>query len=292
MATYYLLLTTYYLLLTTHYLLLTTYYLLPGKDQSKYGANVAFYLQSRSVGNHISVTDDPWLSCAQLQTCGRGVWTVFEAYLQAACMAEKHVVISSEEFAPPTVDIPLLAGALRLFRTTIVIVHRPYFQWLVSLHSEIMHNRYHHRRQRLHQGQQQDVPALEDFLTTDYIVNGASSSGFHTLAVYQRYRLYFDHVSLHAYSHTVLPEIVCTDMQASATCARLRSGGQIIANANKSALVAEYTPPSCMDSKRKQLLWTLSAGIEVQAQVIMGHTISMSHLTDEWKRTSIRECSS
>jgi hypothetical protein len=47
-----------------------------------------------------------------------------------------------------------------------------------------------------------------------------------------------------------------------------------------------------MDSKRKQLLWTLSAGIEVQAQVIMGHTISMSHLTDEWKRTSIRECSS
>lgn len=238
---------------------------------SKYAANVAFYLQTRSVGNRSQVTSP--------------VWKHFKDYVDATWKAQRHIVVSSEEFARPTVDIPLLAGALRLFRTTIVIVHRPYVEWLVSRHSETMQQRH---------AQKHDVQALEDFLTEATIIDTASSSGVHTLAVYQRYRLHFDRVSVHAYSRAVVPEIICTDMQASATCTWLRSRPQIIANANKSARVSKYTKPSCMDSKRMQLLWTMTVGIEVQAREIMGQNISTSHLKSEMEQifaeSPIREC--
>ena len=234
----------------------------------KYAANVAFYLQSlesRNFSHHSKV------------------WTEFKHYLDAASKDQRHVVVSSEEFDNPSVNIPLLKGALSAFmRTRIVIVYRPYVSWLVSKWSQINFQ------------QPGPAQALEDFLSTDEIIRHASPAGQHSIALYHRYARHFHDVSLRNHSVQVISEIICEEMDAFATCKAIQQQQLTIVNSNKSGSLLANQQRSCMDSTRYQLLWTMSLGIEAEALEIMGQEMTGLHVTAlrlTFESSPIRTCS-
>ena len=236
---------------------------------AKYAANVAFYLtslESRNFSHHSKV------------------WTEFKHYLDAASKDQRHVVVSSEAFDYPSVNIPLLKGALSAFmRTRIIIVYRPYVSWLVSKWSQANFKK------------PWPVQALEDSLSTDAIIRHASPAGQHSIALYHRYARHFHDVSLRNYSDQVISEIICEEMDAFATCKAIQLRQPIVVNSNKSVPLLANQQRSCMDSERYQLLWTMTLGIETEALEMMGQEMTGLHVTAlrlTFESSPIRTCSS
>ena len=87
---------------------------------AKSSANVAFCLSGRSPQG---------INCTL-------VLTDFGKFLDGARQAGRGIVVSSEEFDHPAMDISSLAAALHGFETEVVVLHRPYFDWLRSMYSQ------------------------------------------------------------------------------------------------------------------------------------------------------------
>ena len=85
-------------------------------------------------------------SCANVANCLSGsskyginctlVLTDFGKFLDGAWRAGRSIILSAEKFDDPKMDIPSLAAALRGFETEVVVLHRPYFDWLRSMYSQ------------------------------------------------------------------------------------------------------------------------------------------------------------
>lgn len=57
-------------------------------------------------------------------------------FFDRAHRAQKPLALSSEEFSSPIVNVPLLKSFLAPWRTHVVVIYRPYYDWLASFHNE------------------------------------------------------------------------------------------------------------------------------------------------------------
>ena len=211
-------------------------------------------------------------------------------FLDHARRANRGVILSSEEFDRPDMDMPALATALRGFETTIVVMHRPYFEWLQSYYSE------------LHPSM-----SLEEFASADRIVGAAAGEAgrdqyctsarlynctapLTSVQLYNRYKQQFRSVRMSNLAEGYIRDFVCSIVQANATCSLLESARETHANTEK----GEFASPGCMLARQKELLWTVSVGIEAQAQALIGPGLSLqdlSALRDRFAQAPYRLCS-
>ena len=243
-------------------------------DGPKSGANVANCLSGKPRGA---------TNCTRvLDQLGR--------FLDHARRAKRGVILSSEEFDRPDMDMPALATALRGFETTIVVMHRPYFEWLQSYYSE------------LHPSM-----SLEEFASADRIVGAAAGEAgrdqyctsarlynctapLTSVQLYNRYKQQFRSVRMSNLAEGYIRDFVCSIVQANATCRLLESARETHANTEK----GEFASPGCMLARQKELLWTVSVGIEAQAQALIGPGLSvqdLSALRDRFAQAPYRLCS-
>ena len=243
-------------------------------DGPKSGANVANCLSGKPRGA---------TNCTRvLDQLGR--------FLDHARRAKRGVILSSEEFDRPDMDMPALATALRGFETTIVVMHRPYFEWLQSYYSE------------LHPSM-----SLEEFASADRIVGAAAGEAgwdqyctsarlynctapLTSVQLYNRYKQQFRSVRMSNLAEGYIRDFVCSIVQANATCRLLESARETHANTE----TGEFAYPGCMPARQKELLWTVSVGIEAQAQALIGPGLSvqdLSALRDRFAQAPYRLCS-
>ena len=242
-------------------------------DGPKSGANVANCLSGKPRGA---------TNCTRvLDQLGR--------FLDHARRAKRGVILSSEEFDRPDVDMPALATALRGFETTIVVMHRPYFEWLQSYYSEL-----------------HPSLSLEEFASADRIVGAAAGEAgwdqyctsarlynctapLTSVQLYNRYKQQFRSVRMSNLAEGYIRDFVCSIVQANATCRLLESARETHANTE----TGEFAYPGCMPARQKELLWTVSVGIEAQAQAFIGPGLSvqdLSALRDRFAQAPYRLC--
>merc|ERR1711920_302264 len=116
---------------------------------------------------------------------GTLVLTHFGEFLDGAWRAGRSIILSAERFGDPEMNIPFLAAALRGFETEIVVLHRPFFDWLRSLYNQLysfggeLYSKSH------------PPISLEEF-AADHILDRQDRS---SVAVYTRYSQHFRNVT-------------------------------------------------------------------------------------------------
>ena len=215
---------------------------------AKAGANVAFCLRG---------TNDTRFNCAK-------VLHYFKEFLEGARRARRGIVLSSEEFDRPRVA-EKLAATLRGFESTIAIVHRPYFDWVRSLYTQV--------RSGL-----RPPMTLSEFVSADRIRDAAASLDINSVSVYRRYAQHFSNVSMRPLGQGYVANFMCLDVGANATCRKLRASPEVRKNVRGVAFIGNT---SCMPASQKDLLWTVSVGLEAQARVLMGSASNVTEMLAE-----------
>ena len=232
----------------------------------KSGANVAICL-SRNQAEYEKVAKFN-INCTR-------VLGQFENFLDHARLANRNIILSSEKFDDFQMDIPALVTALRGFETTIVVMHRPYFDWLRSMYTQLR------------------LPmSLEDFASADRILAAGAGRDSSSVAVYSRYKQQFRNVAMRSLANGYINDFVCNLVQADVTCRQLKLAPETHVNANKSSTYFAHT--GCMTAGQKELLWTVSVGIEAQARALIGPGLSwlnLAELKDQFAQAPYRSCS-
>jgi len=166
-------------------------------------------------------------------------------------------------------DISSLAAALHGFETEVVVLHRPFFDWLRSMYSE-----------------KQPRMSLEEY-AADCILDAGSVRDRNSVAVcvrdrnsvavYTRYSQHFRNVTMRGFAAGYIKRFVCIDVRAKAFCHHLQTTPEIRANGNKSAA---YWHGGCMTADQKELVWAVSALMEAQAQALMATGEMAMNLTE------------
>jgi len=188
----------------------------------------------------------------------------FEEFLEDARRARRGIILSSEEFDRPRVA-EKLAATLRGFESNIAIVHRPYFDWVRSLYTQV--------RSGL-----RPPMTLSEFVSADRIRDAAASLDINSVSVYRRYAQHFSNVSMRPLGQGYIADFMCLDVGARATCRKLKASPEVHANVRG---VRRIGNTSCMPASRKDLLWTVSVGIEAQAQALMGSASNVTEMLAE-----------
>ena len=215
---------------------------------NKAGANVAFCLSGLAT---------TCCNCTE-------VLHYFEEFLKDARRARRGIILSSEEFDKPRVA-EKLAATLRGFESTIAIVHRPYFDWVRSLYTQM--------RRGL-----RPPMTLSEFVSADRIRDAAASLDINSVSVYRRYAQHFSNVSMRPLGRGYVTDFMCLDVGANATCRKLKASPEVHKNVRGIEFIGNT---SCMPASRKDLLWTVSVGIEAQAQALMGSASNVTEMLAE-----------
>lgn len=158
----------------------------------------------------------PWkggaLVATALQTAEvRGAHATFSVWARS----QGHIVLSSEEFDKPSVNITALRNMLRGFITVVLVCYRPYYDYLGSLHFEL--------------AKWGEPLALSDWIAS---VPEWPMTMF-TYAVSRRYRAIFHDVQVFTLGPDYPKTIVCDVMHATRTCAALSNVSHRVFNARR-----------------------------------------------------------
>ena len=222
---------------------------------SKAGANVALCLGGQT---------NLWSQNTTCFNCTE-VLHYFEEFLKDARRARRGIILSAEAFDMPRVA-EKLAATLRGFESTIAIVHRPYFDWVRSIYTQV--------RKGL-----RPPMTLSEYVSADRIRDAAASLDVNSVSVYRRYAQHFSNVSMRPLGRGYVTDFMCLDVGANATCRKLKASPEVHMNV-RGIDRRSIGKTSCMPASRKDLLWTVSVGIEAQAQALMGSPISFATVTE------------
>eukprot|EP00928_Gymnodinium_smaydae_P091378 TRINITY_DN750_c0_g1_i15.p1 TRINITY_DN750_c0_g1~~TRINITY_DN750_c0_g1_i15.p1 ORF type:complete len:352 (-),score=17.78 TRINITY_DN750_c0_g1_i15:71-1054(-) len=209
----------------------------------------------------------------------------FRTFLEGAQQANQDIVVSSEYFGMSNMNVTALAEALHGFEASIVVIHRPYFEWIESRYSQALKNISSPGKRNVHIS---DSP-LESFAMSQALVS-ASGLDSSSIAVYNRYSKHFGRVSMRALAPDFIRRFVCDDVQATALCSQLQSTEEIHDNAR--TVTTPRGGTRCMNASEKELFWTVSVSLEAQALALIGET-QMLNLTDlraRFDRSSFNFC--
>ena len=149
-------------------------------------------------------------------------WPGFVRFLQRARARHRNVVLSAEDLSRPNVDISRLAGALASFDTSVVLMYRHFFEWLVSQHFE--ENRPPRGTRTIGEWASSYRPIV-DSLSHDHVVWAATASSY-ALATRERYLAFFTDVTVIDYHDTddIASALLCDEsrrLELRATCSAL-----------------------------------------------------------------------
>ena len=197
----------------------------------------------------------------------------FGNFLDGARRAGRSIVLSAENFDNPRMDIPSLAAYLHGFETEVVVLHRPFFDWLRSYYSQI------HPPISLEEFAADRIPDVPSVRDTRYSV-----------AVDTRYSQHFRNVTMRGLAAGYITRFVCFDVRAKKLCRHLQTTPETHVNANKSVA---YSHEGCMAADQKELLWAVSAVMEAQAQTLMATgemAMNLTELRDRFAQAPYRVC--
>merc|ERR1712166_1164058 len=117
-------------------------------------------------------------------------------------------------------NISALAAALHGFETAVVVMHRPFFDWLRSMYTQL-----------------RPPMSLESFAAVN-IPGAAAGSDQSSVAVYNRYSQHFRNVAMRGLTEGYITRFVCLDVQAEALCRRLQMTREKKANKQECDLLA------------------------------------------------------
>eukprot|EP00928_Gymnodinium_smaydae_P068496 TRINITY_DN5164_c0_g2_i1.p1 TRINITY_DN5164_c0_g2~~TRINITY_DN5164_c0_g2_i1.p1 ORF type:complete len:369 (+),score=39.75 TRINITY_DN5164_c0_g2_i1:39-1145(+) len=207
----------------------------------------------------------------------------FRTFLEGAQQTNQDIVLSSEYFGMAGMNVTVLAEALQGFETKIVVFHRPYFEWIQSLYNQktkFASDRPAHST---------TSKPLETFAMKRALVS-ASGLDSSSIAVYNRYSEHFRRVSMRALAPHYIRRFVCDDVQAKTLCWRLLWTQEMRKNEKGSIMLQRRT--ACMNASEKELFWTVSVGLEVQAMALIGEgqTLNVTDFRARFDRSSFNFC--
>merc|ERR1712194_515996 len=139
-----------------------------------------------------------------------------------------------------------LASDLGQFTTTIVMVYRPYYDWISSVY-----------RQTSKSG----IP-FELWLTDEIIESKTTPFPSFTTSAYKRYAAIFSDVRVHMLGPSLMTEIVCDDLHASKTCDHFQASTLEPYNVKANFTVRGR---GCLSSHQLQKLETMSINLHREA---------------------------
>jgi len=150
-----------------------------------------------------------------------------------------NVVMSSEWFSLWSTRIAQLASDLSNVATKIVVVYRPFYDWIASVY-----------RQRYAGGGSKPGFALwlTDSRMKEYAANASSTS------VYSRYAAYFIDVVMRNLDSSLMANIACDDLGASRTCALFRESKMASLNVR----ATDMSAGECLSPAQLQTLENIS----------------------------------
>ena len=166
----------------------------------KGGVNLALFLQTRTPN-----TSEP-------------IWLAFASWVQAKARRRENIVLSSEEFDRTSAHISLLARVLNpLFRTTVVVGYRHFYEWAPSVYRQISTTPGPVDGERVHS-------TFSRWLTPQ--VAGTIGTGRYrgllfTNELVRRYSWLFGDIRVLPLDAAFLNVFVCSFLNASRTCASL-----------------------------------------------------------------------
>ena len=167
------------------------------------------------------------------------------------------IVLSSEEFDNPKLEIGLLAAALRGFTTTVVVGWRPFYSYMLSTHRE-----WSHMLARKHMV----MPTLSQWLTERVINEFAARFTLELAARFAAARR-FEEVAVLTIEGGYAPHFWCDIVRAAHTCkaAHRALAGQPWMNQKQRTDMNDTCERECIDSGLRDLL--LQRSLELAAQV-------------------------
>ena len=120
----------------------------------------------------------------------------FTSFLSDALESKTNVLISSEEFDRPGVNMTVLKSYLKGFHVHVVIFYRRFYQWVLSFYNQEAKNGVFQQ-------------TFVDWLQTDG--NLETLQLLHTAKVYERFKVFFDVsiLNIHDASLSILPTFFC-----------------------------------------------------------------------------------
>jgi len=150
-----------------------------------------------------------------------------------------HVVMSSELFDHGTCNISQLASDLRHVATKIVVVYRPFYEWIASVYRQVNANTI---------SKAGFASWLTDSTMEMWAANRSSTS------VYNRYAAHFSDVVMHSLNSSLLANIACDDLGAPRACAFFRRAKMKHANVKRK----EDSTGECLSPAQRQTMETIS----------------------------------
>mmetsp|Transcript_35274 Transcript_35274/g.79918 ORF Transcript_35274/g.79918 Transcript_35274/m.79918 type:complete len:306 (+) Transcript_35274:119-1036(+) len=171
----------------------------------------------------------------QTQTC-----LDWREYIDKLRGTSHHVVMSSEAFARRTLQIAQLASDLMPVTTKIIVVYRPFYEWIASVY----------RQTNAKRGISKAGFAswLTDSVMEEYAANLSSTS------VYSKYAAHFSDVVMHSLNSSLLANIACDDLGAPMTCASFRRSEMTHENVKRK----EDPTGDCLSPAQRQTMETIS----------------------------------
>jgi len=152
----------------------------------------------------------------------------------------KKVVMSSERFDQINdTSVAQLAFDLSHISTTIVMVYRPFYDWIASWYRQL-------------KAHGQVELAFADWLSVSQMEYYAYNYSF-TTSLHSRYAAHFSDVKVHVMGPDMMTDIVCDDFNAANTCATSRK-----AKVMKLNVRTKSSPHECLSSLQLQTLRTIS----------------------------------
>jgi len=171
------------------------------------------------------------------------LWSNATKFFNLAHVSRKGLVLSSEEFSRTPMSVPMLKNFLTPWNTHVVVIYRPFYDWVVSLH-----NHYFHRRP--------NFPPLTKWLTFDrmYRFGSDTEEVSFSLGLRNRYLAHGFRVTVLALKSSLLFDFVCKVVGASRACQHLQEIPDAMDQRVNAAESSPCTAKLCLSDKLPLLL--------------------------------------
>lgn len=176
----------------------------------------------------------------------------------------KKVVMSSENFAAvvlPT-DVARLAYDLHQVKTIIVMVYRPFYDWVASVYRQKNEKTY-------------SSMGFVDWLSDSEMQHRAYNDVF-TTSVYRRYALHFSDIRVHTLGPSLMANIACDDLRAQTTCASFRKS-----SLSEKHIKEQGESVECLSPAQRQQLLNISMELHSTAWGLFGPPFPTSDFHDK-----------
>jgi len=184
------------------------------------------------------------------------LWNNATKFFNRAHSAHKPLILSAEGFARRNMSVHMLKTFLAPWNTHVVLIYRPFYDWVVSLHN-----------QRFYRWP--NFPPLTEWLTFDNIDAFASDTAdvSFSMGLRGRYLAHGFRVTVLALNSSLLFDFVCNVVGATRACQHLQEIPNVMDQRRNARKSSPCMAKVCLLSDKLQLLLNLSVQIDGEMPV-------------------------